>query len=78
MVRDGKPRDFFYLDHRTVDGVHALIPDTHVTPANLHDSVSNLQRLDRMRQRFGFEVGRWMPTAWRRKASNSINGARRR
>lgn len=57
MVRDGKPSGFFYLDHRTVDGEHALITDIHVTPANLHDSVPYLGRLDRMRRRFGFEVG---------------------
>ncbi len=57
MVRDGKPTGFFYLDHRTVDGDHALITDIHVTPANLHDSVPYLGRLDRMRRRFGFEVG---------------------
>lgn len=56
MVRDGKPTGFFYLDHRTVDGRHALITDIHVTPASLHDSVPYLGRLDRMRQRFGFEV----------------------
>jgi transposase len=57
MVRDGKPTGFFYLDHRTVDGDHALITDIHVTPANLHDSVPYLDRLDRMRRRFDFEVG---------------------
>lgn len=56
MVRDGKPTGFFYLDHRTVDGVHALITDTHITPANVHDSQPYLGRLDRMRQRFGFDV----------------------
>ena len=56
MVRDGKPTGFFYLDHRTVDGAHALITDIHVTPANLHDSVPYLKRLDRMRARFGFDV----------------------
>ena len=56
MVRDGKPTGFFYLDHRTVDGRHALITDIHVTPGNLHDSVPYLGRLDRMRQRFGFDV----------------------
>jgi hypothetical protein len=28
MVRDGKPKGFFYLDHRTVDGRHAIITDT--------------------------------------------------
>jgi len=56
MVRDGKPTGFFYLDHRTVDGAHALITDIHVTPANLHDSIPYLERLDRMRKRFGFDV----------------------
>jgi IS5 family transposase len=56
MVRDGKPTGFFYLDHRTVDGVHAIITDTHVTAANVHDSQPYLGRLDRMRERFGFEV----------------------
>jgi IS5 family transposase len=56
MVRDGKPKGFFYLDHRTVDGKHAIITDTHVTPANVHDSVPYLNRLDRQRERFGFQV----------------------
>ena len=56
MVRDGKPTGFFYLDHRTVDGVHALITDTHITPGNVHDSQPYLSRLDRMKQRFGFDI----------------------
>jgi transposase len=56
MVRDGKPKGFFYLDHRTVDGRHAIITDTHVTPANVHDSVPYLGRLDRQRERFGFNI----------------------
>ena len=56
MVRDGKPKGFFYLDHRTVDGRHAIITDTHVTPANVHDSVPYLGRLDRQRERFGFSI----------------------
>lgn len=56
MVRDGKPTGFFYLDHRTVDGRHSLITDTFVTPANVHDSVPYLERLDRQRERFGFAV----------------------
>ncbi|MDK4724281.1 MULTISPECIES: IS1182 family transposase [Rhizobium] len=56
MVRDGKPKGFFYLDHRTVDGRHAIITDTHVTPANVHDSIVYLGRLDRQCQRFGFDV----------------------
>ena len=56
MVRDGKPKGFFYLDHRTVDGAHALITDIHVTPGNVHDSIPYLSRLDRQRARFGFDV----------------------
>jgi len=56
MVRDGKPKGFFYLDHRTVDGRHGLITDSHVTPGNVHDSIPYLARLDRQRERFGFEV----------------------
>ena len=56
MVRDGKPRGFFYLDHRTVDGKLAIITDSYVTPANVHDSIPYLERLDRQRERFGFSV----------------------
>jgi transposase len=56
MVRDGKPKGFFYLDHRTVDGRHAIITDTYVTPANVHDSVPYLGRLDRQRERFNFSI----------------------
>src|SRR5436189_3347791 len=56
MVREGKPKGFFYLDHRTVDAKHAIITDTHATPATVHDSVPYLWRLDRQRERFGFGV----------------------
>lgn len=56
MVRDGKPKGFFYLDHRTVDGRLGIITDTHATPANVHDSIVYLGRLDRQRERFGFDV----------------------
>jgi transposase len=54
MVREGKPKGFFYLDHRTVDGLCGIITDTFVTPANTHDSEPYLSRLDRQRERFGF------------------------
>jgi len=57
MARDNKPTGFFYLDHRTVDGVHALIVDTHVTPGNVHDSQPYLARLDRVMARFDLAVG---------------------
>jgi transposase len=57
MAREGKPEGFFYLDHRSVDAKHSIITDVHVTPGNVHDSVPYLGRLDRQRERFGFEVG---------------------
>lgn len=56
MVRDGKPKGFFYLDHRTVDGICGIITDSYVTPGNMHDSQPYLSRLDRQRRRFGFKV----------------------
>jgi len=56
MVREGKPEGFFYLDHRTVDSRHSIITDTFVTPGNVHDSIPYLTRLDRQRDRFGFNV----------------------
>lgn len=56
MVRDGKPKGFFYLDHRTVDGRLGIIVDTHATPANVHDSIVYLDRLDHARTRFGLNV----------------------
>ena len=56
MVRDGKPKGFFYLDHRTVDGRLGIIVDTHATPANVHDSIVYLDRLDHTRRRFSLDV----------------------
>lgn len=56
MVRDGKPKGFFYLDHRTVDGRHGIITDSFATPANVHDSIVYLSRLDRQRKRFDLPV----------------------
>jgi len=56
MVRDGKPKGFFYLDHRTVDIKYNIITDVHVTPGNVNDVDPYLSRLDRQVERFGFEV----------------------
>lgn len=55
MHRDNKPKGFFYLDHRTVDGKHGIILDTHVTPGNVHDSQPFIGRLERQVARFGLE-----------------------
>lgn len=56
MVRDGKPKGFFYLDHRTVDGKFNIITDTYVTAANIHDSIPYLERLDYQKDKFGFDI----------------------
>lgn len=56
MYRTGKPEGFFYLDHRTTDFKYNIITDVHVTAGNVHDSIPYLERLDRQRQRFGFEI----------------------
>lgn len=56
MVRDGKPKGFFYLDHRTVDSKHNIITDTHTTAGNVHDSIPYLGRLDRQKDRFDLDI----------------------
>ena len=55
MVRDEKPKGFFYLDHRIVDGQHGIIVDTHATPGNVHDSQPIIKRLDRATQTFNLK-----------------------
>lgn len=56
MVRDQKPKGFYYLDHRTVDSQCNIITDVHVTAGNVHDAVPYLARLDRQAARFGFTL----------------------
>lgn len=56
MHREGKPKGFFWLDHRTVDGKHGIIMDTHVIPGNVHDSQPFIARLKRQTERFGLET----------------------
>jgi len=56
MHRDGKPKGFFYLDHRSVDGKFNIITDTFITAGNVHDSIPYLDRLDYQREKFGFKV----------------------
>ena len=52
MHRDQKPQGFFYLDHRTVDGKHNIIVDTHITAGNVHDSQPYIARLDSVLNKF--------------------------
>lgn len=56
MIWDGKPKGFFHIDHRTVDWRYAIITYTHVTLANVHESIPYLVRLGRQPDRFGFDV----------------------
>ncbi len=56
LCRQGKPEGFYYLNHRTVDGLHAIVTDSHVTAANVNDSTPYPGRLKRMCQCFGFQI----------------------
>jgi len=56
MHRDGKPKGFFYLDHRTVDGKNNIITDVHVTPGNVNDVDPYIERLKIQIDKFGFDV----------------------
>lgn len=54
MHREGKPKGFFYLDHRSVDHKFLIITDTHVMAGNVHDSRPYLARLDYQIACFGY------------------------
>ena len=56
MHRDGKPKGFFYLDHRTVDSKCNIITDTFVTPGNVNDVKPYRERLEYQIEKFGFKV----------------------
>lgn len=56
MVRDNKPKGFFYLDHRTVDSRYNIITDVFVTAGNVNDVDPYVSRLDRQIRRFNFKV----------------------
>jgi hypothetical protein len=56
MYRENKPEGFYYLDHRTVDIKYNIITDTFVTPGNINDVDPYINRLDRQKERFGFEI----------------------
>lgn len=56
MVRDGKPKGFFYLDHRTVDSRENIITDVYVTPGNVNDVDPIVSRVDVQKEKFGFDI----------------------
>lgn len=55
MHRDNKPKGFFYLDHRTVDGKHNIILDTFATKGNINDSQPYIGRLDHIMATYRFK-----------------------
>jgi len=56
IVRPDKPEMFAYTEHRTVDNKHNFVVDVHVTPATVVDAVPYTSRVERIVDRFGFEV----------------------
>lgn len=54
--RDNKEKGFMYLDHRTVDSKCNIIVDCHVTKGNVHDSQPYIQRLEYIKNKFGFDI----------------------
>lgn len=56
MHRDGKPKGFFYLDHRTVDSKANIITDVFVTPGNVNDVEPYIDRLKVQKDKYGFEI----------------------
>lgn len=56
MVRDGKPKGFFYLDHRTVDGKYNIITDVYVTPGNVNDVDPYIKRLEVQIKKFDLKT----------------------
>ncbi|MGV8082544.1 MAG: IS1182 family transposase [Coriobacteriia bacterium] len=56
MHRDGKPKGFFYLDHRTVDARANIVTDVFVTPGNSNDTGPYIERLKAQKEKFGFPV----------------------
>lgn len=82
MSRDRKPKGFFYLDHRTVDGYRGIITDTHVTPGNVNDMIPYIDRLDVQREKFdlnprvvGLDAGYESSALLRQVAQRGIEAA---
>ena len=54
--RDNKEKGFMYLDHRTVDSKCNIIVDCHITKGNVHDSQPYIDRLEYIKNKFGFRI----------------------
>ena len=56
--RDNKEKGFMYLDHRTVDHKCNIIVDCHITKGNVHDSVPYIDRMEYIKNKYGFDIKR--------------------
>ena len=56
--RDHKEKGFMYLDHRTVDDKVNIIVDCYITKGNIHDSVPYINRMEYIKEKFGFDIKR--------------------
>ena len=54
--RDNKEKGFMYLDHRTVDSKCNIIVDCHITKGNVHDSQPYIERMEYIKEKFGFNI----------------------
>ena len=63
MVRDGKPKGFFYLDHRTVDGRLGIITDTmrRLQTCTIRSSISDASIASANASALMSEPSAWMP-----------------
>lgn len=57
--RDNKEKGFMYLDHRTVDSKCNIIVDCYVTKGNVHDSVPFIDRIEYIKNKYGFDIKEW-------------------
>ena len=48
-----------YLDHRTVDSKANIIVDCHITKGNVHDSVPFIERVEYIKNKYGFDIKEW-------------------
>ena len=56
--RDNKEKGFMYLDHRTVDHKCNIIVDCYITKGNVHDSTPYIDRMEYIKNNYGFNIKR--------------------
>lgn len=56
MTRPNKPKGLHYLNHITIDSLHTVITDVHVTAGNCNDHEPYIDRITRQKKQFGFDI----------------------